>query len=729
MTHPAPPDAEPVAPQAVAADAATRAAASAATPMLRQYLEVKARHPDALLFFRLGDFYELFFEDAVKASEALQITLTARAKGDEKVPMCGVPHHAARGHVARLLERGFKVAICDQVEEPGKSALVRREVTRVVTPGMVLDDEVLDPREPSYVGAVALAEHAGGGFALLDASTGELSVGEAASDGQLADELRRAGVRELLAARDALREPRGEALARAVGAPVAEREGADFERAGERLCRRFEVASLDGFGVGDLPLGLAAAAAALAYLEETQHAAAAHVDRMHRVAGEGALHLDEATRANLELERTLQGGKRKGSLLWLLDRSVTGLGARRLAAWLRWPLREVSAIEARLDAVAWLTGSAMAREAVVEALRPVADLERLLSRLTLRQGNARDLRALAGSLLALPRLAALLTGGGEAERAPALLREAAAGLGGQEELAALLDRGVAEEPPAGLAEGGLIRRGFSAELDAVRGAGGGRPRRPGKARGRAARRHLHRLAEGPLQPRVRVLPGGHQGEPAPRPARLGAAADHGGRGALRHPGAEGVRGAGARRRRAARRPGGRALRAAAGRGGGGERGAPRRGLGGGHPRRAGGARAGGGRARLREAGGGPLRGAGDRGGAPPGGGGDAPARLGRLRPERPSRGLLSPARRGAGGAWSRRREGGRRAGPAPRHHRAQHGGEEHGAAPGRAHRPARADGLLRARPARQGRAGGPHLHPSGRLGRPGAGRAPPSWWR
>src|SRR5574340_733885 len=176
--------------------------AQAHTPMMRQYLETKARYPDALLFFRLGDFYELFFEDALTASEALQITLTARSKGDDKVPMCGVPHHAARGYVAKLLERGFKVAICDQVEEPGKSQLVRREVTRVVTPGMVLDDQVLDPRQAAYVGAVALGE-GGGGLALLDASTGDLRLGEVADDARLVEELRRAGVRELLLADDA----------------------------------------------------------------------------------------------------------------------------------------------------------------------------------------------------------------------------------------------------------------------------------------------------------------------------------------------------------------------------------------------------------------------------------------------------------------------------------------------------------------------------------------------
>ncbi len=436
--------------------------APAPTPMMRQYLEVKARYPEAILFFRLGDFYEMFFDDALKASEALQITLTARSKGDDKVPMCGVPYHAARGYVAKLLERGFKVAICDQVEEAGKAQLVRREVTRVVTPGMVLDDQVLDPREAAYVGAVALAPEGGGGLALLDASTGELKVGEVPTDERLADELRRAGVREILLGRSAASTPRGEALVREVGAPLAERDDADLERAGEKLRRRLRVASLDGFGVGDLARGLAAAAAALAYLEDTQRAAPVHVDRLSRLATDEVLLLDEATRSNLELERTLAGGKRKGSLLGLIDRSVTGPGGRRLVEWLRWPLLDPRAIGGRLDAVEELAGSAVLREDLAGALRPVADLERLLSRLALGQGNGRDLRALATTLHALPRLDALLA----PARAP-LLRGAAAGLGGLEELAALLDRAVADEPPTGLDEGGLIKRGHSAELDRI----------------------------------------------------------------------------------------------------------------------------------------------------------------------------------------------------------------------------------------------------------------------
>jgi DNA mismatch repair protein MutS len=438
-----------------------REIAHAATPMMRQYLETKARYPDALLFFRLGDFYELFFEDALAASQALQITLTARAKGDEKVPMCGVPHHAARGYVAKLLEKGFKVAICDQVEPPGRSQLVRRDVTRVVTPGMVLDDEVLDPRQASYLGAAVLAEGGGAGIALLDASTGELRAGEVRDDARLTDELRRAGVRELILPAGA--DPgRAGALEKALGVPTARRPDADFERAEERLRRHLGVAALDGFGVAALPLGIAAAAAAVAYLAETQRAAPRHVDRLSRLATEDALLLDEATRSNLELERTLSGGRGKGTLLAVLDRTVTAPGGRRLAAWLRYPLTDLAAIRARLDAVDELAASSVVREDLAAALRPVGDAERFVSRLVLGQGNARDLRALAGALLALPALADLL-----AARGAALLRDAASRLRGLEELAGRLDRAVAEEPPPALDEGGLIRRGHSRELDEI----------------------------------------------------------------------------------------------------------------------------------------------------------------------------------------------------------------------------------------------------------------------
>jgi DNA mismatch repair protein MutS len=437
--------------------------AQPATPMMRQYLEVKARYPDAILFFRLGDFYEMFNEDAVQASEALQITLTSRAKGDGKIPMCGVPHHAARGYVARLLERGFKVAICDQVEPPGRTGIVRREVTRVVTPGTVLDEASLEPRESSFLGVAVLdPAGAGGGLALLDATTGELRCGEVATDTRLAEELGRAGIRELLLSRSDAATPRGAELARTVGVPLAQVEDEAFQRGEARLARHLGVAGLDGFGVGDLPRGLAAAAGALHYLTETQRTEPRHVDRISRLPTDDVLLLDESTRANLEIERTLTGARRKGSLVGLLDRTVTGGGGRRLAEWFRYPLTNVEALERRLDAVEVLVGGAVLRESLAAALRPVADVERLLSRLALRQGNARDLRGLAGSLSALPAAADLLEGTG----AP-LLAETGRALRGLEDLAGHLERAVADEPPATTGEGGMIRRGWSEELDRV----------------------------------------------------------------------------------------------------------------------------------------------------------------------------------------------------------------------------------------------------------------------
>ena len=243
---------------------------------------------------------------------------------------------------------------------------------------------------------------------------------------------------------------------------MARRDDAEFERPAEKLCRHLGVASLDSFGVGKLTLGLGAAAGALAYLADTQRAVPRHVDRLSRLPADDVLQLDEATRVNLELERTLSGGRKKGTLLALLDRTTTAPGGRRIAEWLRYPLLDPARIGARLEAVEELVSSSVAREDLGAALKPVADLERLLSRLALSQGNARDLRALAGALLSLPALADLLLSG----KSPILV-QAGGGLRGLEGLAAHLDLAVAEEPPVGLKEGGLVRRGFSAELDGI----------------------------------------------------------------------------------------------------------------------------------------------------------------------------------------------------------------------------------------------------------------------
>jgi DNA mismatch repair protein MutS len=438
----------------------------ALTPMMRQYLEVKASlPPDTLLFFRLGDFYELFFEDAVRASELLQITLTARAKNAERVPMAGVPHHSVRRYVARIIEHGLKVAICDQVEEPGKSAIVKREVTRIITPGMVLDEEVLEPRASNFLAAVHWTDR-GFGAALLEASTGEFFTVEAASAAELVEALSRVEPRELLVP-EGQRDAQETALlcSRLGRAPsVAEAEAATFDatRATAYLKGHFSVATLEAFGLQDAPLATGAAGAALRYLKDTQKTPAAHVDRLSRMERGGQLLMDESSRSNLEVLKTLRDGARKGSLLGVLDRTATSLGARKLARWLAAPLASLPEIRARLDAVEELSQRSVWREELTGILKEIGDLERLCGRLSLGAGNARDLRALAVSLSQLPRLGAAL-----ARCEASLPRSLAGPLSALPDLAELLTRAVTDEPPVVLKEGGFIRAGFNKELDAL----------------------------------------------------------------------------------------------------------------------------------------------------------------------------------------------------------------------------------------------------------------------
>ncbi|MCE9670139.1 DNA mismatch repair protein MutS [Myxococcus stipitatus] len=434
------------------------------TPMMRQYLEVKALHPETVLFFRLGDFYEMFFEDAVRASEILQITLTARAKGAEKVPMCGIPYHSSRRYIARLVAEGLSVAICEQVEEAGSGpGIVRREVTRVITPGMVLDEEVLEPRDSNFLASVCWSDK-GWGAALLEASTGEFLALEAATPAELAEALSRVEPRELLV-------PAGQRNAAEVGQltarlsrvpAVAEGDAAAFEpaRAAGYLRSHFSVQSLSAFGLDDAPLATGAAGAALRYLKDTQKTPAAHVDRLSRQERSGGLLMDESSRANLEVLRSQRDGGRKGSLLGVLDRTVTSLGARKLARWLAAPLGSLPEIHARLDSVEELSSRSVWREELAGILKEVADLERLTGRLSLGAGNARDLRALGLSLAQLPRLGAAL-----ARCQSALLQSLAGPLGALPELADLLSRAVVDEPPVALKEGGFIRAGYHAELD------------------------------------------------------------------------------------------------------------------------------------------------------------------------------------------------------------------------------------------------------------------------
>jgi DNA mismatch repair protein MutS len=425
------------------------------TPMLRQYHEAKAQAKDALLFFRLGDFYELFYDDARVAAQLLGITLTSRAKGDDRVPMAGVPHHAARGYVARLVAAGHKVAICDQMEVPGPGKqLVKREIVRLVTPGTLVDEDALEARDPLWLAALAL-DGDRAAVALLEASTGELRALPPGSFAEALDELSRARPREVLLPEEFAG---GEEVRRASGAlrlePRAFRDAASAE---QLLKRHLGLGTLDGFGLRD-PLLVQAAAEALAYLQETQRSLAQHVVHVQVEQASRQLFLDPSAVRNLELFRG-PDGRKTGTLLSVVDRTLTAAGGRLLARWLAAPLLELDSIRARQDAVEELSQAAVLREEVGDKLRSVLDIERLLGRLAMGQGAPRDLAGLRASLHSLPELADRL----EKCSAP-LLKTLAPPLRALPGLSSLLDRALLDEVPPGR-EPGFVRPGFRPELD------------------------------------------------------------------------------------------------------------------------------------------------------------------------------------------------------------------------------------------------------------------------
>ncbi len=437
------------------------------TPLMRQYSAIKERHPNALLLFRLGDFYELFFEDALVASKELQITLTSRNK--EKgvsVPMCGVPYHAAEGYISKLIRRGFRVAICDQVEDPRQAKkLVKREVTRVVTPGTATDAQVLEPRDHNYLAAVVEAEGAIG-LAFADLSTGDFRVTEMAGENRrerLLEELDRMRPRELLTAASAP----SLSLSAEAQPRITETHLEEWvfgEEYGERLLKEhFGVVSLAGYGLEGRARATGAAGAIFHYVRETQRGSLSHFDALRYYEENDSLVLDSATLRNLELVEPLAGGLRDATLLAALDQCVTTLGARKLKTWLLRPSTSRPEIEARLDAVEELNGNTIAREEVRRVLNGIQDLERILSRVILESANARDLLALKGSLEQLPLVHTYL-GGLHAGR----LRELHGNLDKLEDVHGLLERSIHPEPPVLLTEGNLIRTGYNAELDSLR---------------------------------------------------------------------------------------------------------------------------------------------------------------------------------------------------------------------------------------------------------------------
>ncbi len=439
------------------------------TPMMQQYLKTKAAYPDCILFYRLGDFYEMFFEDAQTASKELELTLTGKNCGaEERAPMCGVPYHAVDGYLARMVNKGYKVAICEQVEDP-KSAkgLVKREVTRIVTPGTNIDPMNLEESKNNYLCAIS---YFGGpfGLAICDVSTGEFLATEVEDPGHLMDELIRFDPKEVLCNESFKMSgfPEEEFMQRTNTTIHALPEGSFAEdHTTMVLTTHFKVAGIEGLGLMDMPCAAASAGAVLTYLFETQKNSLDQILTLKPYLQSAYLMLDSASRRNLELTETLREKERKGSLLWVLDKTKTAMGARRLRSMINAPLVEKKKIDRRLAAVGELKDKVIPREELREYLNSVYDLERLMTRITYQTANARDLLAFRTSLSLLPAVKTVLS-----EFDAELLRDCRDRFDPLTDLYELVDQSIIEDPPITLREGGLIKAGYDAEVDRLRAA-------------------------------------------------------------------------------------------------------------------------------------------------------------------------------------------------------------------------------------------------------------------
>ncbi len=440
------------------------------TPMMQQYLELKEKYSDCLLFFRLGDFYEMFFDDALTASKELEIVLTGRDCGlKERAPMCGVPYHSVNSYINRLIEKGYKVAICEQLEDPALAkGLVERDVIRVITPGTVIEEQMLPDNANNYIMSIFAAS---GVFELAycDVSTGDFYTAELIGDRasqKLIDELARIEPREIIANEFLFTR---EALIKQICARYyiekKEQKFYDAERAQRILEDHFGVNTLSGYGIADRSMAAASAGALMRYLEDTQKNALTHILKITPVLPSEYMGIDAATRRNLELTQPLRAdGNRKNTLLGVLDKTRTSMGARLLKSWIDLPLQSQEKIEARLDEVESLFSHARERASIREALDGVYDIERLLSRIAYGTVNARDCDALRKTLAKLPPLKKLLAA--LSDCAP--LAELQARIDPMEDIRLMLEKAIVDEPPLSVKDGGIIRAGFDKEVDELR---------------------------------------------------------------------------------------------------------------------------------------------------------------------------------------------------------------------------------------------------------------------
>lgn len=439
------------------------------TPMMQQYMETKKQYQDCILFYRLGDFYEMFFEDAITVSRELEIVLTGKNCGlQERAPMCGVPYHAVEGYLNRLVAKGYKVAICEQVEDPKQAkGIVKREVVRIVTPGTNLNVQALDETKNNYIMCIVyIADRYG--LSVADVSTGDYFVTELDSGKKLLDEIAKFAPSEIICNEPFYMSGMDlDDLKNRLGIAIYSLDAWYFDDA---MCEKvlkehFKVSTLEGLGLGDYNCGVISAGALMQYLYETQKTSLDHLTHITGYATGKYMLLDSSTRRNLELCETLREKQKRGSLLWVLDKTKTAMGARTLRSYVEQPLIDQEEIIRRLDAVAELKDHAIAREEIREYLSPVYDLERLVSRITYKSANPRDLTAFKSSLQMLPHIKYILE-----EMQTNLLKELHEELDPLQDLYTLIEDSIVEEPPLAMKEGGIIRDGYNEEVDRLRSA-------------------------------------------------------------------------------------------------------------------------------------------------------------------------------------------------------------------------------------------------------------------
>lgn len=440
---------------------------AALTPMMQQYVETKKQYQDCILFYRLGDFYEMFYEDALTASKELEITLTGKNCGqEERAPMCGVPHHAVESYLNKLVAKGYKVAICEQVEDPKEAkGIVKREVIRIVTPGTNLNLQALEETKNNYLMSIVYISGRIG-VSISDVTTGDYFLTEVEDNRRLLDEINKYLPSEIIC-NDAflvsgidLDDLRGR-----LGITIYTLEPwyYDDENCHKILKKHFQVNTLKGLGIEDFPSGLIAAGGLLQYLYDTQKTSLNHFTHLYPYLNSKYMLLDSSTRRNLELTETLREKQKRGSLLWVLDKTKTAMGARTLRSYLEQPLIDKAAIEKRLDAISEFQQDYVARDEIREYLNPIYDLERLLGKISYRTANPRDLLAFRNSLEMLAPIKTVLN-----DFSKELLQELNARIDPLEDIYRLIDCAIVQEPPISIKEGGIIREGFDEDIDKLR---------------------------------------------------------------------------------------------------------------------------------------------------------------------------------------------------------------------------------------------------------------------